>query len=36
MRPVRAAARLCGAGLRRYWGWVLKASEQMGDYYGPW
>lgn len=36
MKPVRVAMRMCGKGLRAYWGWMLKTGEYMGDYYGPW
>ncbi|SFU56694.1 hypothetical protein SAMN05421543_10427 [Alicyclobacillus macrosporangiidus] len=36
MRPVRTVLRWCGKGLRAYWAWMVKASETMGDPYGPW
>ncbi len=36
MRRVKSVVRLCGKGIRQYWGWFVKASENMGDYNGPW
>jgi hypothetical protein len=36
MKPIRFAMRVCKKGMHGYWTWLVKMSEDLGEYYQPW